>query len=80
MVLLNNPTITQLDLSRNKISFDGAELLMKSLWLNTSLTELNLQMNPIKDKGGVAVGSALRYNTTLTASQVAAVSAAMATL
>jgi len=37
-----NPTLTQLNLSRNRIGDEGAKVIFKSLSLNSTLTQLNI--------------------------------------
>ncbi|KAL1922193.1 uncharacterized protein VTP21DRAFT_9732 [Calcarisporiella thermophila] len=69
-VLQDNPTLTQLDLSYNKISTEGIKAIALSLRENTTLSKLNLGYSEayyeITAEGGIAIAQALRENTTLT--------------
>ena len=47
----NDPTITNLDLTRNDINDQGAEALAAALQHNTTLTSLDLQHNYIGHQG-----------------------------
>jgi len=55
----------ELNLSKNRISSQGVELVMNSLKLNTTLISLELSQNQLGDDGGESIGGMLLVNTTL---------------
>ena len=59
--LINNNSLTTLDLSMNKLSCDGARALAESLSHN-SLTSLNLDCNGISDIGAQALAESLSHS------------------
>ena len=61
--LINNTTLTTLDLSKNKIG--NNEIMTESFIQNTTLTKLNLALNNIGIVGAKAITKALKKNTTL---------------
>ena len=58
--LVNNSTLTSLDMSNNEILDDGAHALVKGLQNNTSLTTLNLCFNYISHDGTQALIKTLK--------------------
>jgi Ran GTPase-activating protein (RanGAP) involved in mRNA processing and transport len=64
--LLDNRTITHLDLSHNSITSAGLQLLIKLLKPPCILHALNLADNKIDEKAGKHIAKALRSNETLT--------------
>ena len=63
--LPRNRTLTELDLSANKIDDYGAENICLGLSRNLALKKLNLSYNYIKEKGGKAFACCFRINHTL---------------
>lgn len=64
--LIDNLTLTHLDLRSNNITRDGAKQLAILLKANTPLEVLNLAHNRIEDDGAVALAEAIAsYNTNL---------------
>ncbi|CAF1346597.1 unnamed protein product [Adineta steineri] len=57
---------TELNLSKNKITHEGAAVLAKALRTNMALTTLHLGYNQIGEKGAQHLADSLRTNTTLT--------------
>jgi hypothetical protein len=66
VVLCSQRTLTELDLSTNRIGDEGAGLLAVMLHDNWTLERLYLSYNLIEDAGGRKLAIALRTNTTLT--------------
>ena len=64
---MNNttPTLTELDLTDNRLREVGGVAIAGALESNTTLETLDLGYNDLGDKTGVAVASALERNTTL---------------
>ncbi|KIC73819.1 hypothetical protein DB44_AU00010, partial [Candidatus Protochlamydia amoebophila] len=62
---MNDPGFDSVDLSRQKISDRGAEVLAQSLASNTTLEVLFLGSNQISDKGAKAIAQSLASNTIL---------------
>ncbi len=54
-LLKRNPNIRELDLSRNIISNEGAEILAKAITFLTKLQRLDVSGNPIGDIGAIAL-------------------------
>ena len=65
-VLEANTTLTNLDLSRNRVGPAGAESLATALKTNTTLTNLDLSQNNVGPAGADSLATALKTNTTLT--------------
>jgi Leucine Rich repeat len=63
--LMDNNTVTNLDLSHNKISNHGANLLSKYLRTNKLLTSLNVADNKIGTEGGRYLAEGLREKNSL---------------
>ena len=61
-----NTTLTNLNLSNDRIGDSGAGSLSRALAVNTTLTHLNLSGNRIGDSGAGYLSDALAINTTLT--------------
>jgi len=61
----NDPSLTELNLSKDKIGDNGAKSLSDALRENTSLTTLSLGVNNIGDDGAMSLSDALRKNTSL---------------
>ena len=59
--LINNNSLTTLDLRRNRLSSDGARALAESL-SNSSLTSLDLSDNSISDIGAQALAESLSHS------------------
>ena len=60
--LLSNSVITELNISRNKIS---AIAIAEIILANSSLVKLNVSKNGINDKGAEAISDAIKVNSTL---------------
>jgi hypothetical protein len=60
--LINNTTLTTLDLSKNKIG--DYEIITESFIKNTTLTKLNLALNKIGVIGAKGIAKPLKKNTT----------------
>ncbi len=65
-ILKKNNTLTDLDLSHNKIRDLGAQYLSECLKENRTLTSLYIRYNEIGDRGAEALYNSLKKNTTLT--------------
>ena len=65
-VLTANTTLTDLDLSGNRIGDSGAGSLSYALTVNVTLTDLDLSRNDIGASGAGSLSDALTVNTTLT--------------
>ena len=63
--LMNNSTLTELNLSNNNITDEGAKRLAEAIKVNTTLQELNISMNKITDEGAKRLAEAIQINTTL---------------
>ena len=63
--LMNNSTLTELNLSSNKFTDDGSRRLAEAIQVNTTLQELNISMNKITDEGAKRLAEAIQINTTL---------------
>ena len=64
--LLNETSLTQLDLRGNSIGDAFAASLSKALTANSSLTDLDLSYNSIGDDGAASLSEALTANSSLT--------------
>ena len=64
--LITNTTLTELNLSDNKISDEGGKALAEALKINTTLTTLIILKNFISNEGAKAIAEVLKTNTTLT--------------
>merc|ERR1711934_1193021 len=64
-ILSQNFSLTHLDLSHNKLSDVGAQMLSEYLSQPCTLMYLNLADNQIYGEGGLLLGRALHYNSTL---------------
>ncbi|CAF22988.1 hypothetical protein [Candidatus Protochlamydia amoebophila] len=62
---MNDPKFASVNLSNQKISDRGAEVLAHSLASNTTLKSLDLDRNQISDKGAEAIAQALASNAAL---------------
>ena len=49
---MRNDILTDLNLSNNKVQYDGSRYIACALKLNTNLENLDLSLNQITDKGG----------------------------
>ena len=65
-ILLNNPTLTSLTLTKNRIGKEGAQALADALQHNTTLTSLSLIENKIGKEGKQILITTFQTNTTLT--------------
>ncbi|KAJ3433815.1 leucine rich repeat family protein [Anaeramoeba flamelloides] len=65
-LILNDQTLTSLDLSYNQIGAEGMQSLSECLKVNQTLTNLNLSENLIGAKGMETLSEALKVNQTLT--------------
>jgi len=65
-LLMNNRTITDLDLEENEITYTGVITLANVLKTNRALISLKLDINRIGDVGAIALANALKINSTLT--------------
>ena len=63
--LMNNSTLTELNLSNNIFTDEGAKKLAEAIKVNTTLQELNISMNKITDEGAKKLAEAIKVNTTL---------------
>jgi hypothetical protein len=63
--LRDNLTITELDLSHNKISDRGTRALCKCLGKDSVIAQLSLCDNHIHSEGGKFLGRALQTNSSL---------------
>jgi Ran GTPase-activating protein (RanGAP) involved in mRNA processing and transport len=61
-----NISVTNIDLSGNEISDEGASALADALKVNKSVTSIDLSCNEISDEGASALADALKVNTSLT--------------
>ena len=64
-ILCNNKTVTELDLSQNKISVNGAENISKCIECNKSLKEINMSKNKLSKIGLRKMAIALQRNQTI---------------
>ena len=62
--LMNNSTLTELNLSSNKITDEGVKKLAEDIQVN-ALQKLNLSGNEIADEGAKGLGEAIQVNITL---------------
>ena len=62
----NDPTLTSLDLTHNKIGVDDARAIAEALKTNTTVKSLDLGWNKIGAAGARVLVEALQINTTLT--------------
>jgi hypothetical protein len=65
--LQSNIPLTSLDLSWNKLGYEGAKTISGMLTTNTNLTDLNLDLTDLDGASGIVLGHALSINATLTA-------------
>jgi Ran GTPase-activating protein (RanGAP) involved in mRNA processing and transport len=65
-LLVNDKTLTALNLSQKYMGAAGAQLLAEALRHNTTLTTLDLERNQMDDEDAQSLAEALRHNTTLT--------------
>jgi Ran GTPase-activating protein (RanGAP) involved in mRNA processing and transport len=63
--LMNNKSLTILDLSFNRIGDEGVAVLADALAINTTLAELHLQSVGMSSSGLAAIAEALKTNTSL---------------
>ena len=59
-------SLTELDISGNDITYQGASAIAKFMQMNTTLQKLNISNNTISDNGAVAFCEFLKTNATLT--------------
>ena len=64
--LTANTTLTNLDLSGNRIGASGAASLSDAIKVDTVLTNLDLSLNGIGDSGAASLSDAIKVNTVLT--------------
>ncbi|KAJ3423714.1 leucine rich repeat family protein [Anaeramoeba flamelloides] len=64
-LILNDQTLTHLDLSENEIDEEGMQALSQALKVNQTLTHLNLSWNQIGYEGMQALCECLKVNQTL---------------
>jgi len=64
--LVQNHTLTNINLGANSIRDDGAKAIAYALSHNTTLTSVNLQDNMIEKNGTLAILDALKKNTAIT--------------
>ncbi|XP_074653207.1 uncharacterized protein LOC141907456 [Tubulanus polymorphus] len=65
MPLLTNMTVTELDLSENRIESDGLFYLTEMLKENVCITDLRLANNNLASDGAVLIGEIIAINTTI---------------
>ena len=65
MVIQTSKTLTQLNLSRNQLSDDGAAAISDGLKSNGLLQELCVSQNEITDEGAKMIAEAIQVNTAL---------------
>ena len=63
--LMNNRTLTELNLSSNKITDEGAKRLAEAIKVNTMLQSLDISHNTISDDGISSISDCLKINSTL---------------
>ena len=63
--LMNNSTLTELNLSIKEFTDKGAKTLAEAIKINTTLQKLNISMNKITDEGAKTLAEAIQINTTL---------------
>ena len=64
-ILCNNKTVTELDLSKNNISVNGAESISKCIESNKSLKEINISKSRVSDTALRKMAVALQRNQTI---------------
>ncbi len=64
-LILENTTLTSLDISGNSIDSRGVISLTEVLKKNNTLQSLNLSENPIGEEGGLALAELLKTNTSI---------------
>ena len=63
--LMNNSTLTELNLSSNKITDEGVRRLVKVIQVNTTLRSLDISHNTTSDDGMSSISDCLKINATL---------------
>ena len=63
--LRRNSTLEKLDMSKTKISSEGAKYIAEAIQVNTTLEQLDVPYNLVVDGGAAAISDGLRGNTTL---------------
>ena len=63
--LMNNSTLTELNLSSNEITDEGAKRLAEAIQVNTTLQSLDISHNTISDNGIFSISDCLKINSTL---------------